>query len=201
MTICKHCTKEFDKSKIANHTMWCDSNPKRQQYRDALINARASKVNFKNQYSHGAKCSDETKEKLRLASTGRTHTNETKMLLKEHALASPHRRLKKNTVMYKNVLLDSSWELALAKRLDELNISWIRPNPLPWVDDDGIKHNYFPDFYLVDYDVFLDPKNPHAVKVQNKKLKCIKTQYSNIVILESFEKCTKFSLESSGLQV
>jgi hypothetical protein len=51
-------------------------------------------------------------------------------LIRKKALASKHRRLKKGTVEYKGVILDSSWELALAKRLDEINVQWIRPTPI-----------------------------------------------------------------------
>lgn len=112
-----------------------------------------------------------------MSSIGKTHTDETKQILREKALASDHRRLKKGVVEYKGVLLDSSWELELAKRLDEQNIRWVRPAPLKWVDDSGVTRNYFPDFYLLDHDIFLDPKNPHAIKVQSKKLVCLKNQF------------------------
>ena len=193
MSICKHCKKEFEKKEIANHSRWCDLNPKRSQYNKDLSKARAAKRNFKNQYSYGATCLDETKEKMRIAATGKRHTEETKQIIREKALASPHRRLKKGTVEYKGILLDSSWELELAKRLDELEIKWIRPDPIPWVDEEGVKHNYFPDFYLEDYDLFLDPKNPQALKVQKKKLDCLLTHYKNIVIIDSLEKCKQYS--------
>lgn len=196
---CKHCKKEFDISDkpsgwMGNHSRWCDENPKRKEYSNSMEKARAAKKNFNNQYSYGAVCSDETRQKLRESSTGRTHSDETKQLLREKALASPHRRLKKGTIEYKGILLDSSWELELAKRLDELEIKWVRPDPIPWVDDEGVTHNYFPDFYLEDYDLFLDPKNPQAVKVQKKKLDKLLSQYKNIVIIESIEECKNFSL-------
>ena len=67
--------------------------------------------------------------------------------------------------LYKGITLDSSWELELAKRLDDLNIKWNRPDPLKWKDSNGLEHNYFPDFYLVDHNLYLDPKNPGAYKV------------------------------------
>lgn len=194
MSVCKHCKKEFNKKSIANHSRWCDLNPKRSAYTKDLSKARAAKKNFNNQFTYGAVVSKETKEKQRLASTGKRHTEETKRLIKEKALASPHRRLKKGVVEYKGILLDSSWELELAKRLDELEIKWVRPDPIPWVDEEGITRNYFPDFYLEDYDLFLDPKNPHAIKVQRKKLDCLLTQYKNIVIIDSIEKCKQYSV-------
>jgi hypothetical protein len=194
MTNCKHCKREFDKKDIANHSRWCDLNPKRNQYNEDLSKARAAKKNFNNQYTYGAVLSNETKEKLRLASTGKKHTKETKQLLKEKALTSTHRRLRKGVVEYKGVLLDSSWELKLANRLDELNIKWFRPDPIPWIDEEGVTHNYFPDFYLPEYDKYLDPKNKHAIKVQGNKLKILLAQYKNIDIIDSLEGCRTFTI-------
>ena len=195
---CKHCKQEFDISDkpvgwMANHSRWCAENPKRSVYSDSMSRARAAIKTYKNQYSYGAVCSIETREKLRKSSSGRTHTEETKKLIKEKALASSHRRLRKSIIKYNDVLLDSTWELELAKRLDELEIKWNRPNPIPWIDEKGITHNYFPDFYLEDYDLFLDPKNPQAIKVQSKKLDILLSQYSNIVILKSLEECKNFN--------
>lgn len=194
MSVCKHCKKEFDKRAIANHSRWCDLNPKRSTYNKNLEKARAAKKNFNNQFTYGAVVSEETKQKQREASTGKTHTEETKQLIKEKALASNHRRLKRGIVEYKGILLDSSWELALAKRLDELNIKWYRPDPIPWVDEEGITHNYFPDFYLPEHNKYLDPKNKHAIKVQEKKLKILLTQYKNIDIIDSLDGCRTFNI-------
>jgi hypothetical protein len=202
---CKHCKQEFDicdkpKRWMANHSRWCKENPKRKHYVDkardqaSVMRESKKKTGIYNQYSYGATCSQDTKEKLRRAQTGKTHTKETKQKIKEKALASNHRRLRKGTVEYKGIVLDSSWELELAKRLDHLNIEWHRPDPLPWVDENGIKHNYFPDFYLPKQDKYLDPKNKHAIKVQQKKLKKLLTQYNNIVIIDSLEGCKTFNV-------
>jgi len=210
---CKHCKSEFDVSDkpngwMANHSRWCDENPKRKEYVDALLKRNGGKNNVElmnaarkksgrtNQYTTARLDGREIPEcpmKGKPGSfLGKTHTEETKQLLREKALASPHRRLKRGIIEYKGVLLDSSWELELAKRLDELNIKWVRPDPLPWVDDEGVTHNYFPDFYLEDYDLYLDPKNPQAVRVQKKKLEILLTQYKNIVIIDSLKKCKEY---------
>ncbi len=130
---------------------------------------------------------------------GRLHSEETKKIQKQKALESKHRRLLKNTVQYKGVLLDSSWELALAKRLDDLNIEWIRPNPLKWKDYSGIEHNYFPDFYLPHYDLYLDPKNPQAFKVQMEKIKILSETYANIIWLKSLSDCLNFGPIVKGI--
>ena len=207
--VCKHCKKEFDISDkpsgwMANHSRWCDENPKRQEYVEKLsknnnvgaMNAAKKKSGIHNQYTkariEGREIPESPMKGKPGTFLGRTHTEETKQLLREKALASPHRRLKKGVIEYKGILLDSSWELELAKRLDELEIKWVRPDPIHWVDKEGVTHNYFPDFYLEDYDLFLDPKNPQAIKVQKKKLDCLLTQYPNIVIIDSLEKCKQY---------
>lgn len=203
MSVCKHCKQEFDisdkpKGWMANHSRWCDKNPKRSEYNNGSLkaveamNAARKKSGIKNQYSYGAVCSDETKKKISESNKGKLHTEESKRKMSEIALKQTHRRLRKGCIEYKGILLDSSWELELAKRLDELNIEWIRPDPISWVDDEGITHNYFPDFYLPEQDLYLDPKNPQAIKVQQKKLDCLLTQYDNIVIIDSLEKCKRY---------
>lgn len=67
---------------------------------------------------------------------GKHHSQETKDVISERGRESKHRRLKRCRILYKDIWLDSTWELALAQRLDELGISWIRPEPLGWVDSE-----------------------------------------------------------------
>ncbi len=126
---------------------------------------------------------------------GKNHTGQSKLLMSERALASPHRRLKRKMIKYKDVWLDSTWELALAEKLDELMIRWVRPDPIPWTDLAGVDHNYFPDFYLPDFNLFLDPKNPYALSVQSEKINILKKRYKNIIFIDSLEKCKNFILQ------
>ena len=81
------------------------------------------------------------------------------------------------------VKLDSSYERTVAKLLDEHHVKWNRPKPLVWFDKKNIQHHYFPDFYLVDYDVYLDPKNDYCFKVQKEKIDYIIAHYSNCFFL------------------
>lgn len=201
---CPHCKNEFnitDKPKgwMANHVRWCDQNPKLQYYKNNLVNARSSRTaegkkmaaqKISKKHADGAYAHVDRRTFL-----GKHHSEETKSIIRQKALASTHRRLKKNTVLYNGILLDSSWELELAKRLDFLNIRWVRPEPIKWSDDAGIEHNYFPDFYLVDHDVYLDPKNQQAIKSQLHKLKNLLTQHKNVVILQTLKECKSFTLD------
>jgi hypothetical protein len=78
----------------------------------------------------------------------------------------------------KTVLLESSWELAIAKWLDNNQLDWTRPAHLPWIDKKGKKRKYFPDFYLPKYDVYLDPKNPYQISISLDKLDYISQRYT-----------------------
>lgn len=63
------------------------------------------------------------------------------------------------------VYLESSYELKVATELDSNNIAWTRPPYLRY----GSK-KYFPDFYLVDYDTYLDPKNDYLITQDTDKI-------------------------------
>lgn len=70
----------------------------------------------------------------------------------------------------KEVYLESSWEKRCAEVLDELNIKWVRPSYLEWIKKDKTKHKYFPDFYLPDYNLYIDPKNSLRLKQDKEKI-------------------------------
>jgi hypothetical protein len=200
---CKHCDVEFNEtmsaSVRANHTRWCDKNPKRSEYKitnngSQLRTPEAVQKRIESLKKAHADGRYIESYNLKRGRSRTPHTEETKKLLQEKALASPHRRLRKKMIEYNGVWLDSTWEFELAKRLDHLQIKWTRPDPISWTDGNGLNHNYFPDFYLIDYNLYLDPKNPQALKVQKEKLEYLLTQHQNIVILDSLDKCKNFSI-------
>jgi len=69
------------------------------------------------------------------------------------------------------VLLESSWEVRIAEKLDELEIIWTRPDPIEWIDKNDESHYYYPDFFLTKYSLYLDPKNPYCMDQDEKKMK------------------------------
>ena len=76
--------------------------------------------------------------------------------------------------LYKNIVFDSNWEVDLAKFLDKKKIQWIRPViSISWIDNAGKERRYFPDFYLPQFNIFLDPKNPYLVQIHKEKMKII----------------------------
>jgi hypothetical protein len=63
------------------------------------------------------------------------------------------------------VVLQSTYEYALFEILCELNVRWVRPKALKYNNK-----NYFADFYLPDFNVWLDPKNNYKAKVDKEKI-------------------------------
>lgn len=72
--------------------------------------------------------------------------------------------------------LESSWEVDIAKWLDIHKIEWTRPKHIVWYDTNGKLRRYFPDFYLPNYDVYLDPKNDYQINISTEKLEKISQQ-------------------------
>ena len=81
-----------------------------------------------------------------------------------------------NVHQNKIISLDSSWELEIAKLLDANDIIWIRPKSMEWIDESNKSHRYFPDFYLKEYNLYLDPKNPYCMLQDEYKMNYISSK-------------------------
>jgi hypothetical protein len=190
--VCKYCSNEISNNV---HYRWCTKNPKLLENKKNLsdkikigASERVKKAHAEGKYKNAKYCR-----------IGRKHTHEAKKKISESALKSKHRRLLKSTRPYKTidgtiVLLDSSWEEALAKRLDKIKVKWIRPKvPIKWKDTHKNVRNYFPDFYLPDYNLYLDPKNPAAYNNQIEKINALQNCMSNLIILRTLQECIAFT--------
>lgn len=51
---------------------------------------------------------------------------------------------------------------------------------IKWVDKNQKERRYYPDFYLIDFDVYLDPKNPYVMDRDKEKLEIVCKQISLI---------------------
>lgn len=95
------------------------------------------------------------------------------------------------------VYFDCGWERKIALFLDDYEIRWIRANKnkhnlykkyiedkliFRYIETDGTIHHYFPDFYLPDYDIYLDPKCEEVKEIQYHKLNYIKNYNLNLII-------------------
>jgi len=95
------------------------------------------------------------------------------------------------------VSMDSTWEVACAKRLDALAISWIR-NPslkLKYITRGRRSRNYIPDFYLPDHDVYIEVKGYWTEAARHKMKDVMAKNPGKIIILESLDEISKFTIK------
>lgn len=171
---CQFCGRESKSvSGLGVHQKFCKSNPKRVERKSyAPWNKGLSKTDERIQ-RHA--------ETLRSGfASGRLKTiisEEGRQKLSESAKARglggyrPHPNRGKR---YKGVWFDSNWEVAVAKSLDESNVRWERPRDgFVWTD---AGNKYYPDFFLPEHNVYLDPKNSYlrikdAEKVEQSEIR------------------------------
>lgn len=205
MFICQYCGKECkNTNSLKNHERLCKSNPNR-----SLTNYEKfgpiEGFNNKGRISNRKGLKKETDSSIQQMLETRKlhhaegkfeyhrtpHSEATKKRLSEVAKSRGLGGINyKNVITYNGVKLDSSYELELAKNLDANGILWKRPSRFNYTDLKGINHTYTPDFYLPDYDIYLDPKNDFLIENINPwlgykdvdKIRWVMEQ-NNIIIL------------------
>lgn len=81
------------------------------------------------------------------------------------------------------VKCQGTWELATFEWLDKNNIEYeAHHGRIPYVDDEGIERNYYPDAFLNKENKYIDVKNDYHLSLQRRKFELIFEQNSNIKI-------------------
>ena len=107
------------------------------------------------------------------------------LILRGRTGGSTKQFIKVKDYLNNEVTLDSSWELILSKNLDENNIKWTRPSA--FLLKSGRK--YTPDFYLPDYNIYLDPKAfRKGYVLQIQKIKIFEQEYNTKCLVISSKK-------------
>tara|TARA_R110002060_G_scaffold2401_1_gene4108 strand:+ start:398 stop:799 length:402 start_codon:yes stop_codon:yes gene_type:complete len=91
------------------------------------------------------------------------------------------------------VKMDSTWEVALAVRLDELDIKWERDPTfkIPYLMRSGRKRNYIPDFLLTDLELYVEVKGYWSDSDKHKMRDVIsRHKDKSFCILESLQQIT-----------
>ena len=92
-------------------------------------------------------------------------------------------------------VLHGGWELKVAKYMDERKINWSKSKEHFTYIFEEKEHEYFPDFYLKDYDLFIEVKGQTMPKdlekwkqfprklqiIDNKSIKDLPQFFSNMV--------------------
>lgn len=209
---CKYCNKEIDnKGGLVKHEKGCKLNPDKIEYKSNFINYNekvksGEKVVWNKGLSketddrikkRSIKNSDILKEKVRngeLLGFAKLKITNPELLKRWQKQGGGYKeksgRSKGEYVLNnlgKSFWLQSSYEVRLAKILNELNISWIRPKCLRYILNNKIKR-YYADFYLIDYNIYLDPKNDWLIKVDKIKIeKVIKQNKIKLIVLSEKE--------------
>ncbi len=170
MFICRYCSKECTKRSHKNHELRCPKNLSR-VYKNGMTGKKGSNQYIKAKELGIDKPSYDTSKWNRGGAAAWT-TEQRSANAKKHGFggyrenAGHSKKFRVTDSFGKETTLQSSYELRCSEVLDSLNIKWIRPKALKY---DG--KNYFADFYLPDYDLWLDPKNAYKAKQDKLKIK------------------------------
>ena len=176
---CKYCTKicKNDNS-LRNHERLCKLNPNRQIVKSNLIEynkkVRSGKIKPSNQFTKAKEngevweVSDETKSKISNAFKGKklsdVHKKKIQIAMKRAVIENPESYSSNNVsgrtpiITYNGFKLKGTWELETAKWLDSRNIKWTNILSGFEYEWNGGTHIYYPDFYLIDYDRYIEVK-------------------------------------------
>lgn len=102
------------------------------------------------------------------------------------------------TVDGHEVQMDSTWEVAMAKKLDELGVKWTRDESLvlEYRTIRDRKRRYIPDFFLPDYDLYIEVKGYWTDAARHKMIDVQKRNPVKILILESLDAIDNVNLDS-----
>jgi hypothetical protein len=158
MLICKHCSKESKSLKsLVNHERLCASNPGKQT--SSLVAYNKSRNN--EPWNKGKVGVQEAWNKgLPGTFLGKKHTAESKQKISEKlSINNKGGRAKWYMVAGQNV--QGTWERDIATKFEQLNIRWIKlktNKDMLKYEMNGKIRSYTPDFYLPDYDMYVEVK-------------------------------------------
>lgn len=211
---CRYCGRECkNENSLRNHERLCKQNPNRQILKSNFIeyNKKRKEQGIKgtNQYTKAKELglpkpivSDETKQKIAKTWKGKHHSEETKQkiskgikkAIQEHpeSYSSCNVNGRVKNVIYNGIKLDGKWELEVAKYLDKNSIQWERPSIGIEYEWNNKIHLYFPDFYLSDYNTYIEVKGlvrerDYAKWKSINNLIVIKAKEINDIRNESFD--------------
>ena len=189
MLICKFCGKECkNENSLRNHERCCPSNVNR-VYKNGMTGKRGS-----NQFifakQHNVDVPSAWTKGLPGTFTGKKHTEETKKKIGEKlSVNNKGGRSKWYIVAGQNV--QGTWERDIAIKFEQLNIRWTKlktnRHTLKY-EMGGTTRSYTPDFYLQDYDMFVEVKGFWWGNDKEKMRIVLETHPDkNIVIVEKEE--------------
>lgn len=90
-----------------------------------------------------------------------------------------------------SIKVDGNWELLVCKYLDSLNVTWSRNlKRFPYIAPNGKYSTYQPDFYIADWDTYLEVKG-----YQTEKDNCKWSQFPHKIIVWKRDKIKSIESE------
>ena len=184
--ICKYCRKECkNNNSLRNHERLCKSNPEHQL--TWFADKEWQKRKGTNQYIKAKQEGKPIPKYPKRSSPwlGKHHTEETKRKISEKLSINNHGGRCK-WYNYNGIWVQGTWELSIAKKLNNFQISWKKTKELEYtlkyIDDNTKEHTYNPDFYLQEYDCFLEIKG-HWWGNDKRKMELVMQQNPSIKII------------------
>jgi hypothetical protein len=179
---CKFCNKECkNKNSLVNHERLCPANPDRKYVSHTLGkngHVAWNKGLTKKTSSSLAQLSETHKRNGHGGWSKKASSNGGKAGGGYRENAGRSKKFKVVDSFGKSVCLQSTYELRCSQLLNDLDIKWIRPSALKYDSK-----NYFPDFYLPEHDLYLDPKNNYKAKLDADKINKVKEQNNVRVVI------------------
>ena len=192
---CKFCNKECkNKNSLANHQRLCPKNIDRNyvSHTSSKNGYVAWNKGLTKETSPSLVKTSETKKRLGQGGWSKeASSNGGKLGGGYRENAGRSKKFKVEDSFGKETTLQSTYELRCSEILNELSIKWIRPKALKYDNK-----NYFADFYLPDFDLYLDPKNAYKAKLDKDKIDKVKTQNSVKVYILLEEHLTQDYIKS-----
>jgi len=190
---CEFCGKKcHNLNSLKQHVIRCKNNPDRINTINPGFNSPGTmpwnkgltvNTDSRVRQCHDTYCKNQKAGKHK--SSGRPHTEEEKQRLRELALSRGLGGFAwRRGIYYNGIKLDSSYEVIVAESLDLNHIMWERPSRFAYHMENKL-HYYTPDFYLPEYDVYLDPKNDFLLNNINSVLGYKDTEKIKQVELEN----------------
>jgi hypothetical protein len=196
MYTCPKCNRDFTKSNSLNaHLSHCGKPQKDRFGKSRAWNKGLSKKTDIRVLRNAESLKENIKSGItKTGFQGKTHSSEykEKMSIKQAKAYSgglckwKEYKKKDGTI----IMVQGEWELRFAGYLDLMEKKWIKPGhgnldySFPWIDDEGIKRFYTPDFYLPEEDKYYEIKGYWREKDKIKMTKVVEQNTINIEIIE-----------------
>lgn len=163
MLLCNYCNKECKNQKsIRSHEWLCKSNPNHSEHPRGRKGKPPWNKGKSLHYEVGTKGKPGTFK-------GRKHSEETKLKMAEiknalyasgwESKAGRCSKYDYTSPVAGTIKVDGSWELAFCKFADRNNLTWRRNKKrFPYVKPDGKVSTYQPDFYVEEWNAYVEIK-------------------------------------------